>query len=256
MSHKDAPPETPSQTACREFWQRSQPAVTRAWGRAKDGSFLAEESRLLHKAWEAASGEAWKNAVLDALSGTGMDAAPNEPPHSILNRIIRWHMDVATDPALAQQPAAIPRLANCGRYTATDNTGQHYYLNHANTWQTFQGQQPAAPSADPWQVHLADALDCFWNAACEGAGPDRSNVIGGMAEGFAAMAARLREHAAPQQPAGVDEAMVERMAQAVATELYGEPPPPGSNSLTRAMMFPSIKRALTAAQQQGDHADG
>lgn len=49
---------------------------------------------------------------------------------------------LAEDP-LAQQPAAIPRLANCGRYTATDNTGQHYYLNHANTWQAFQGQQPA-----------------------------------------------------------------------------------------------------------------
>ena len=46
--------------------------------------------------------------------------------------------------AAAQQPAAIPRLANCGKYTATDNNGQHYYLNHANTWQTFQGQQPAA----------------------------------------------------------------------------------------------------------------
>lgn len=50
--------------------------------------------------------------------------------------------------ALAQQPAAIPRLANCGRYTATDNTGQHYYLNHANTWQAFQGQQPAAVNGE------------------------------------------------------------------------------------------------------------
>jgi hypothetical protein len=50
----------------------------------------------------------------------------------------------AAKEALAQQPAAIPQLANCGRYTATDNNGQHYYLNHANTWQTFQGQQPAA----------------------------------------------------------------------------------------------------------------
>lgn len=45
---------------------------------------------------------------------------------------------------LAQHPAAIPRLANCGKYTATDNTGQHYYLNHANTWQTFQGEHPTA----------------------------------------------------------------------------------------------------------------
>ncbi len=53
MSHKDAPPETPTQTACREFWQAAQPHVKRAWGQAKDGSFLAEESRLLHRAWEA-----------------------------------------------------------------------------------------------------------------------------------------------------------------------------------------------------------
>lgn len=58
-----------------------------------------------------------------------------------------------------------------------------------------------------------------------------------------------------QQPAAVDGAMVERMAQAVATELYGEPPPPGSNSLTRAMMLPGIKRALIAAlaSQPGEH---
>lgn len=82
-------------------------------------------------------------------------------------------------------------------------------------------QQPAAPSADPWQVQLADALDCFWNAACEGAGPDRSNVIGGMAEGFAAMAARLREHAAPQQPAGVDEAPTWSRQQPTVPGIYG-----------------------------------
>lgn len=57
MTHKDAPPETASQVACREFWQKAQPHVTRAWGRAKDGSYLAENSRLLHKAWgQAAAG--------------------------------------------------------------------------------------------------------------------------------------------------------------------------------------------------------
>lgn len=61
---------------------------------------------------------------------------------------------------------------------------------------------------------------------------------------------KLLEEAAAalaKQPAAVDGALVERMAQAVATELYGEPPSPGSNSLTRAMMLPGIKRALTAA---------
>lgn len=55
MTHKDAPPETASQVACREFWQKAQPHITRAWGRAKDGTYLAESSRLLHKAWEEAA---------------------------------------------------------------------------------------------------------------------------------------------------------------------------------------------------------
>ncbi|WP_369913948.1 hypothetical protein AB8810_13040 [Xanthomonas sp. NCPPB 3005] len=54
MSHKDASPETESQTACREWWERMQPHVKRAWGRAKDGRFFAEESHLLHQAWLAA----------------------------------------------------------------------------------------------------------------------------------------------------------------------------------------------------------
>lgn len=49
MSHKDAPPETPEQTACREWWTLAQPHVKRAWGRDKSGEFFAEESRLLHK---------------------------------------------------------------------------------------------------------------------------------------------------------------------------------------------------------------
>lgn len=51
MTHKDAPPETPTQTACREWWTKRQPHVTRAWGRDKHGAFLAEEARLLHEAW-------------------------------------------------------------------------------------------------------------------------------------------------------------------------------------------------------------
>jgi len=39
--------------------------VKRAWGRAQDGSFLAEETRLIHKAWEAASQQA--NAEIEKL---------------------------------------------------------------------------------------------------------------------------------------------------------------------------------------------
>lgn len=54
MTHKDAPPETPSQIACREWWTKAQPHITRAWARDRHGNYFAEESRLLHKAWSEA----------------------------------------------------------------------------------------------------------------------------------------------------------------------------------------------------------
>lgn len=33
----------------------------------------------------------------------------------------------------------IKRLDNCGQYWAKDNRGGWHYLNHADTWQSFQG---------------------------------------------------------------------------------------------------------------------
>lgn len=53
---------------------------------------------------------------------------------------------------------------------------------------------------------LADALDCFWNAAL-GEFRDNSNPVACVAVGIQAVANRLREHA----------------AQADATEQKGEP---------------------------------
>lgn len=39
--------------------------------------------------------EAWRCAILNELAGTGMDAQLDEPPYSILQRIINWHVDVS-----------------------------------------------------------------------------------------------------------------------------------------------------------------
>lgn len=33
----------------------------------------------------------------------------------------------------------VPKLENCGMYWAKTNDGNWHYLNHANTWQGFQG---------------------------------------------------------------------------------------------------------------------
>lgn len=55
MSHKDAPPETPTQTACREWWSAREPHVTRNWSRTKWGTLHSEASQALHEAWLAAT---------------------------------------------------------------------------------------------------------------------------------------------------------------------------------------------------------
>lgn len=59
-----------------------------------------------------------------------------------------------------------------------------------------------AVNQQPLNLQLADALDCFWNPACEAVqqasyhGPaSGSDVVGAIAQGLAAVAARLREHA-------------------------------------------------------------
>jgi hypothetical protein len=58
VSHKDAGPETPTQTAVREWWtaRLSPRGATVGWGRDKHGKFLTEFSRDAEAAWIAARG--------------------------------------------------------------------------------------------------------------------------------------------------------------------------------------------------------
>lgn len=55
MSHKDAPPLTAEQERMETFYRANMPKGAVGWGRAKDGSYLAEFARLAWKAWQAAS---------------------------------------------------------------------------------------------------------------------------------------------------------------------------------------------------------
>lgn len=47
--------------------------------------------------------DGWKDAVLDKLAVTCMDAPIGTHPAVILNTIIRWHVQVALDPAVSLQ---------------------------------------------------------------------------------------------------------------------------------------------------------
>lgn len=66
------------------------------------------------------------------------------------------------------EDCTIPRLANCGRYMAMDNAGQRYYLNHANTWQAYQGDEPEQAS----QPTQGDP--CFCDRVYPKSNPDAS----------------------------------------------------------------------------------
>ena len=49
----------------------------------------------------------WKEAVLDELANCCMDATQDEPPRSILKRVIQWNVQVALDPAVSDAAQAL-----------------------------------------------------------------------------------------------------------------------------------------------------
>ena len=148
---------------------------------------------------------------------------------------------------LAQQPTAIPRLANCGKYTATDNNGQHYYLNHANTWQAFQGQQPATPIGEA----VATVSGEFSEVRQDGEVYWLQTVLLKRPQQLP-FGAPL--YTAPQQPAAVDDAMVERACKAAAAQCEPNEVWPDDYEEAddiRAMMKAALTAAL-AGQQGGE----
>jgi hypothetical protein len=73
VSHKDAPPETDVQRACREWWTARLGQGAVGWGRDKAGRFLAEFARNAEAAWRAAQEQAL------ALSGANPQADNRGP---------------------------------------------------------------------------------------------------------------------------------------------------------------------------------
>ncbi|MER9769011.1 hypothetical protein NKJ09_23435 [Mesorhizobium sp. M0189] len=78
------------------------------------------------------------------------------------------------------------------------------------------GMPPAASGKALTAEMLADALGCFWNAAIGDAQHKQDStalaVASSMAEGFAAIESRLREHAQPAPTSAVDGEEAERIA--------------------------------------------
>jgi hypothetical protein len=75
---------------------------------------------------------------------------------SIVSSSLRLQSDATVAPTTAERayqshvsgmrPKEIPLLENCGEYLAHDNKGQWHYINHAGTWQGYQG-----PTGGQWE---------------------------------------------------------------------------------------------------------
>lgn len=74
---------------------------------AEDGDFDCPKAAAARECpcgfCEAMRDTLWKDAVLDALANTGMDAMKSDHPRSILARVLRWHED-----AMLQRDEAAP----------------------------------------------------------------------------------------------------------------------------------------------------
>lgn len=71
-----------------------------------DAVIEALRTRLAQPA-PAVPADPWKSAVIDRIAATCMDAPQDEPPASILRRIIDWEVAVALDPAVSDAAQAL-----------------------------------------------------------------------------------------------------------------------------------------------------
>lgn len=87
----------------------------------------------------------------------------------------------ALEPSPIHKGEVIPRLPNCGKYLAQDNAGNWHYLNHAGTWQGFQGPQEAERCFicnEPFkagEMVLSDVTEGLGHRACFG--EDREGYV-------------------------------------------------------------------------------
>lgn len=145
-------------------------------------------------------------------------------------------------------------------YTAT-RIDLQYLCNVANDEQAPTPPASSAPVA--WQEQVADALEMFWNASLnvthQSNDATANAVMGGMVEGFAAMARRLRENAHPPQPApassgggGLTREEVEALERVeTAAKQHGTPPETGTYNAAVDTVCAALRRLASPVQAAG-----
>lgn len=103
MSHKDAPPETAEQAACRAWWQARLGSTSVGWGRAKGGNFLAAFAADAQAAWDEARAQAEREAWADAQR-------ERSSYHHAWTQVIETATEHAGDELSAQRGTNIDRV--------------------------------------------------------------------------------------------------------------------------------------------------
>jgi len=82
-------------------------------------------------------------------------------------------------------------------YEENPGRGTRYWVQYRKRYIYYTPPATQHPKKVPWQIQLADALDCAWNPAIE-ADHNHQGPGAVLAGGLAAVAARLREQAADE----------------------------------------------------------
>lgn len=111
MTHKEAPPETDVQAACRTWWTTRMGATAVGWGREKAGGFLAAFARDAQAAWQAAR----EQATTEARSE---HATERSSYHYAWTTVLETMLEVAGDEMQAQAGTNLERALGAIRIMA------------------------------------------------------------------------------------------------------------------------------------------
>jgi hypothetical protein len=153
----------------------------------------------------------WKSAVLDQLAIACMDAPLDEPPASILKRVIAWNVEVALDPRVSERAEAIAIAAVAAereRVAAlpSGRDGERYrWLRQFSDMDIGNGQQ--AYICINWRGPRSQELTLRWLDGIDPARPEELDaaIDAAMSAAPAMGAPEEGEPAAPSQGTLTDE---------------------------------------------------
>jgi hypothetical protein len=119
-------------------WNQSLPDAVSKRDHAQqvaNAAYYMADAMMAARTRGVSATDSWKEAVLDKLAITCGDAPIGTPPADILDQIIRWHVAVATDPAVSEEMAK--------QHDAVDTLTEKGWTWDGDQWQRPAGVTPS-----------------------------------------------------------------------------------------------------------------